>query len=682
MRSTRAPVSVDDMSAMRAIAGVTAVSTAGALLVASPMTAVAATPAHATAAVQPRAGTLIVSSLSDSGAGSLRSAIDSANSSGGATISFSVNGTITLNSKLPDIRKPVTIDATTAPGFEMAPVVGINGAGKGTLRFVRGSSGSAVYGLSVGNSGGNGITISANKITLNQNYIGLAVNGGALGNRGDGVYISPGSRGNKIGLNPTNATGVLANVISSNRGAGLRMLHSSKNTIVANRIGTNPAGTAAMGNRHGGIEVAARSTGNKIGGNVTGLNAEGVPNNPTGTEQSVTPTFAVPPLGNLVSGNKRNGILITDGSRDNVLSGNFVGTNVSGISPIGNALDGVRITGSHNNVLRGCTVTDNPFVYYNVLSGNGRNGLHVTNSNNTVVQANFFGIGAQNNTLVPNRRNGMLFDGNSKNPHVGGVIPLGNVAAGNGWNGIEVKDRVRGFLTFNTFGGLYAFLGAAPNGRDGLLYSSAGGDATVRTNVWSGNTRHGIQVTGNAHGMRIAPNVIGLSTNGSSTLPNGGDGIRVGGSAHDNVIGGYRKQQVPLGGQFSVIPQNSVSGNAGRGIVITDRAHHNRVIHSYFGIATVPWFLLPNHEQANRKGGVLLSGHAHDNTFGTRDNRPFNVISNNIGPGVEMTRGTRRNDFFNNYIGVDRAGLPLLNIGRAVIDHGKLNRVVGGKIAP
>ena len=81
-----------------------------------------------------------------------------------------------------------------------------------------------------------------------------------------------------------------------------------------------------------------------------------------------------------------------------------------------------------------------------MISGNGRNGLYVTSTNNVTVQGNFFGIGANNATPLGNRRDGILIGGSSANTQVGGVIPLGNVSAGNGRNGIEVTGtahRVR-----------------------------------------------------------------------------------------------------------------------------------------------------------------------------------------------------------------------------------------------
>ncbi len=83
----------------------------------------------------------------------------------------------------------------------------------------------------------------------------------------------------------------------------------------------------------------------------------------------------------------------------NVLSGNFVRTDVTGNAVLGNTGDGVAINGADNNSLIGCTFVDNPFIYYNVLSGNGGNGLHVTNADNTLVQANFAGGSALATTI-------------------------------------------------------------------------------------------------------------------------------------------------------------------------------------------------------------------------------------------------------------------------------------------
>ena len=161
--------------------------------------------------------------------------------------------------------------------------------------------------------------------------------------------------------------------------------------------------------------------------------------------------------------------------------------------------------------LTGCKFVNNPFVYYNVISGNRGNGLVVDGASDTTVQGNFFGIGANNTTVVRNGLNGILVTGTSAKTQVGGVIPLGNVSAGNGRNGIAVTGGPAGHHVQH-LGGLLAFKGAAPNGRDGLLIASAGGNNLVRTNVFSGNTRNGIELAGRATGVTVDPDIAGLTT--------------------------------------------------------------------------------------------------------------------------------------------------------------------------
>ena len=666
-----------------------AVGALSAVACAASLLAVAVTPASAVTAVatvspasigafsaspETRAGTVnaVVSNTKDSGAGSLRAAVAAANKRSKSTttnITFTTTGTIVLKSNFPPIMRKVIIDGTAIPGHVAgsAPLVGVNANGHRAFRFDPGSGGSQLLGLSITEASGNGVTLTAGRITVNYNYIGLTTAGqsrgdagySGAGNRGDGIYVERSSKGNKIGVNPTLEVGAVGNVISNNRGAGIRMIGSSGNVIQANRIGTNPAGTRAMGNRHGGIELIGASK-NKIGGEAIGSNSNG-PNNPTGTEGDVPENYVAPPQGNLVSGNKREGILISAKSKGTLLSGNFVGTNAAGVAAIPNTGNGVRVIDSNGTVFRGCTVTDNPFVYYNVISGNKRNGIHVTDSDNTVVQANFFGVGMDNTTIVPNKLNGMLFDGDSKKPHVGGVIPLGNVAAGNGQNGIAVRDTVSGFITFNTFGGLLAFKGAAPNKHSGLLVSSTGGNNFARTNVFSGNRRHGIHLTGNAKGMTIDPNIIGLSTKGDTPLRNNGNGILVDGNARGNTIGGNR---------VSVIPQNASSGNVGYGLVFAGNARDNKVYNTFIGTGVAISTPVPN-----LKGGILVTGKARNNYIGATGSQKINVIAGNIGYGVTLTKNSSGNVIANNNIGRGREGLPVPNTKGTVLNKGKKNVV-------
>ncbi len=612
----------------------------------------------------------MVTNLNGSGAGSLRAAIMRANAGSPgrpAVIRFAVHGTITLASQLPALSRRVIIDATSAPTHVRGgpPVVEIDCNARGGLRFGAGSGGSQLWGVAVDNARGNGLTLKAGSITLSDNYVGLDLAGAALGNHGNGVYVMRSSSGNLIGLNRSGASGVVANVISGNAGSGIVLSGSSRNTLVSNRIGTNAAGTSAIANGGDGISVTRGSNENEIGGTDFIDTATGQANNPTGSKGTVTPVFVVPPLGNLISGNRGDGVLIDGGSRSNVLSGNFIGTTANGDAAIGNVGDGVWLDRAADNSLIGCKFVNNPFVYYNVVSGNGRDGLRITNSNDALVQGNFFGIGANNTTTVSNRLDGIRVDGSSANAQVGGVIPLGNVSSGNGQNGIDVAGRASGFVTFNTFGGLLAFKGAAPNGRDGLLVTSAGGSNLARTNVFSGNRRNGIELAGRASGVTIDPDIAGLTTSGGATLPNGGDGVLVDGAAHGNIIGGSRR---------SVIPQNTFSGNAGYGLAIVGSAHDNRVFGSFIGTAILGLTGL-----GNQKGGVLIGGTAYGNSIGSVVSRPSDLISGNAGHGVTLRAGTHDNRVINNYIGLDRVGRLLPNTRRAVVDRGTRNTFRGNR---
>jgi hypothetical protein len=414
-----------------------------------------------------------------------------------------------------------------------------------------------------------------------------------------------------------------------------------------------------------------------IGGTAFTDTSTGAQNDPTGDKGSVTPVFVTPPLGNLVSGNSQNGILIDSGSSNNILYGNFVGTTSDGNHSLGNTLDGVAIQNADNNSLIGCDFTQNPFVYYNVISGNGENGLHVTDSNGTVIQANFFGIGADNSTVVGNAQDGVLVDGASMNTLMGGPIPLGNVSSGNGANGIEVADTASGFTSFNTFGGLFATFGglsafgvAAPNGNDGILITSTGGNQTLQTNLFSGNINNGIEISGDASGVTVDPDIAGLDINAILVVANQGNGLEIDGTAHDNIIGGH---------QLSLLPENIFSGNMGYGIVIEGSAYDNQVINTYVGTDGKVSGALPN-----QLGGILISGTAHNNTIGDVPSPPSrtneDIISGNDGNGITLGDNTSFTSILNNIIGATKAGNPLPNTGLPIDTGTSTDNTIEGNV--
>ena len=175
-----------------------------------------------------------------------------------------------------------------------------------------------------------------------------------------------------------------------------------------------------------------------------------------------------------------------------------------------------------------------------------------------------------------------------------------------------------------------------------MLITSTGGDNLVRTNVMSGNRGNGIEIGGNAWGVTVDPDIAGTNTDGNAALPNGGDGLRIDGTAHGNVVGGNLR---------SVIRQNTFSGNGGYGIVITGAAHGNRVFHSFVGTE-----ILGTHGARERPRRHPDQRHRLPQRH--RRRRPRlrnrNIISANHGIGVTLRAGTRHNAVIGNLIGINR----------------------------
>lgn len=425
----------------------------------------------------------------------------------------------------------------------------------------------------------------------------------------------------------------LSNVISGNGLNGIEINGSNANQVAMNYIGTDFTGNVDKGNSLNGILITNSSKLNIIGGEATGGN------------DPVNSVFARPPMGNLISGNNANGILINGASEGNRLSGNFIGTKASGNSALGNSLDGVAIVSANQNSLSGTTFRQNPFVFYNVLSGNGANGLRITDSNNTIVQANFMGMGANNSTIVANGGNGILASGNSKNIQSGGPIPLGNVVSGNSGNGIEIRDTVSGFVSFNDFVGIAAFANiASPNLLDGYLISSTGGNHLLRTCITSGNVGNGIHITGAASGVTIEPTIIGLNAHGNVAIPNQKNGILIDGTAHDNIIG---TDGTISSNNISIIPRNTISSSGEYGIAIKGTANNNSVKLFYIGTN-----LTGLNNFGNGLGGILLDTGTYSNTIGGTNPFFTSYISNNVGNGITII-GSNNNTIQNTVIGLD-----------------------------
>jgi hypothetical protein len=295
----------------------------------------------------PPAGvSFVVTNANDNGDGSLRKAIDDANARAGAdNIRFLIAPggpqTIDLASALPAITSPVVIDGTTQPGSAGAPPIVLNGGGlAGDGLLITGGS-SVVRGLVIQGFGGNGIEISGPGGNLIEgNYIGTNAAGtAAQGNAGNGIQIID-SPNNTIG----GTTPEARNVIAGNAGEEVRLdgAGAGGNAIRGNFIGTDASGATALYSSASGVYIR-KAPANLVLGNVVSGNAgfAGI---------AVCGDSAGEPL--TLCGGGAAGTQ-TSNAAGNVIQGNRIGTDVSGLNGLGNSGYGVSIDGAPNTLIGG-----------------------------------------------------------------------------------------------------------------------------------------------------------------------------------------------------------------------------------------------------------------------------------------------------------------------------------------
>jgi hypothetical protein len=198
----------------------------------------------------------------------------------------------------------------------------------------------------------NGVALDsgASYTALQGNFIGLTFGGAAaLGNSGNGVEVD--------GVNNTvgGAGSTARNVISGNFLDGVYIAHGASGVAVqGNYIGTNNAGTAALGNGTG-VEVGANGT--LVGG---------------------TSTLAR----NIISGNQGDGVDIDSGVSGAVVQGDYIGTDVTGSAALGNGAYGVNIAGNHT-LVGGSVAAD-----ANIIANNATAGVDVSAGSSNTVRRN------------------------------------------------------------------------------------------------------------------------------------------------------------------------------------------------------------------------------------------------------------------------------------------------------
>jgi titin len=402
-----------------------------------------------------------------------------------------------------------------------------------------------------------------------------------------------------------------------NRFAGLAgiLITSSGNIVEGNFIGVDLSGASARSNGAYGIVVEDGSN-NTIGG-------------------------TIPQARNLISGNLSDGVLVVqvDGvAENNLITGNFIGTDVNGSVDLGNALVGVEIEAGPNNTIGGTQAGAG-----NVISGNDEFGVLLDTTSGCLVQGNHLGTDATGTIGLGNGRHGAFIGNDPQRPPaagmnlVGGTTPAArNIISANGQFGIRAADAsndnlIQGnFIGTNTNGdsGLGNFLDGVVI--DGASRTTVGGSGNNAGNLISGNGEAGVLVfaqVGVADSNVISGNLIGTDVTGMSALPNN-RGIFV--AATNTRIGGTD----PSAG-------NLISGNLLEGIFVrtlpsqvSPPASGNVVQGNRIGTD-----LGGSADLGNGLSGVLIMSGV-DNQIGGTETGSGNVISGNDGPGVGIASAT------------------------------------------
>ena len=372
---------------------------------------------------------------------------------------------------------------TSANGLVSIPnEVGIyinGGANNNTI----GGSASGAGNLISGNTW-DGITIVGTPTdphdnTIEGNWIGVDVTGSAaLANTQHGIQILNGAYSNTIGPD---------NIISGNTQNGILIWTAGTdgNGVKGNLIGTDLTGTVAIPNGAltGGISIKGTAQGTVIGGDtpaernlISGNTGRGVRISDTGTDYTVvsgniigldisgTSTLlngwegvhvtigaANTTIGGTTSG-EGNVIVadyapvkLDDGAHHNTVSGNLLGTDITGTSGFGTGT-GVSISsGAHTNTIGGTTVGER-----NVISGNGGRGINIdgTGTDDNQVLGNFIGVDITGVNPLPNPSGGIQIWSSAQD----NIIGPGNIIANNGLEGVRIYgvDTDRNFFTENS----------------------------------------------------------------------------------------------------------------------------------------------------------------------------------------------------------------------------------------
>jgi len=475
-------------------------------------------------------------------------------------ISFTIQGNIigaacaSAPCTITDVSNFTTAAGNTNSGIEID-------SSSATSVTIGGSSDSNLGNL-IASNGGDGIDINdlatnSTAVTIEGNQIG--VNGSTdMGNTNEGIISLEGD----LTIGGTDSGE--GNVISGNGSYGI---HVKTNTtglkLYANKIGVSQAGTAAVTNDSGGVQI----------------------NDPSALAD-LTIGGATSSFRNIISGNTGHGLLMGSGATISdasvVIQNNYIGTDVNGTTDLGNTGRGVYIQSGNT-----ATLEDN------IISGNGSYGVQAdtSSSNNVTLLDNYIGVGATglkmaNDSGGVNIATGTLSMGDDTVDNVN--VVSGNTGAGLSISGDADVTVNESYFGTNTAGSAVEDGGATALGNGSValagvfnegginIGTDASGTISITNSVISGNYGQGILILGSAD-TTISNNKIGTDVNGTTDLGNingssGYDLDNTGSAVRGDIANGSGVLITDAGGGTTTIGvdvnNNVISGNSGAGIAV------------------------------------------------------------------------------------------------------------------
>lgn len=640
----------------------------------------------------------IVTSADFDGAGTLKNAIEAANASNlfrPFVIEFNLIPGAVINANGFEISRPVMVDATTMPGYAGTPLVSIRGTrwtqlgngGENGFLFLAGSDGSVVRGLNVGGFK-YGIASRASSCVFENNVFNRNLHG---------IHIRSGAKNVHISANILGLDGIGVDTLFNYDGI---IIENSTNVTIGGDIASK--GNLISGNLYKGIYVKGnnvnlRIENNKIGTDITGRYAVGNMDGIFFDNGSSNSTVHV--HGNLISGNTSNGVFVEREHGTITLTGNLIGTDITGFKAIPNP------KGIYTNTYNGTMNIGQEGSEPNTISGNTWGVFF--RYGHLVAENNFIGLSSDGNIALGNDRYG-LFTSSTASCRIGnGETGGANYVCSNGDAGIFVYSSSNTEIVHNYVGLSYRgdFLG---NKYGILLISSS--YTEINECYVSDNKVYNIHLTGSAS-CKITSNFIGTSFNKAAKSSQNiisADGINVLSSPYcqiggelpsdGNVICGNHNGIFMLSSHVASIKNNRIgidqdnddASPNNNGIFIINSQNSN-ISENYvgnnrnLGIGFEACGYLTaksnkvgvnseNDEVENGEEGLRL---VNTNTSDISDN----IICASGRAGISLSNSSN-NTFYGNRVGTDDAGIVnLRNKGNGIeLKAGSDNNIIGDTV--